>query len=281
MGGSGYRITVLVENTVGVAAGLIGEFGQCLLIETEGGKILFDTGGRGWLVNNALALGIDLKTVDALVMSHGHFDHSGGMQAFLRLRGRLPVYAHPDFFAPRFNAAGKNPYIGVPFCREELVSSGADFVFTQEPAEIRPGVWVSGEVPRKTDFEPGDSRLYTLRGEERMADPFRDDMSIYCVTPLGLLVVVGCAHAGLVNIIEHGREVTGLAKVYGVLGGTHLGMVPPAQQENTIAYLRNLSPQFIAANHCTGLAMIVRLASLFGPVFRFAPAGAGFTLPAE
>lgn len=118
MSGNNYRITVLSENTVGIGAGIVGEFGQSLLVEKEGRKILLDTGGRGHLVNNALALGIDLKTVEALVMSHGHFDHSGGMQAFLRLRGRLPVYAHPDFFAPHYTRHPATNMSACPFAAQ-------------------------------------------------------------------------------------------------------------------------------------------------------------------
>jgi len=275
------RITVLSENTVGIPAGVVGEWGLALLVETAGRAILFDTGSRGHAVDNAKVLGADLSAVEALVMSHGHFDHAGGMQAFLRWRGRLPVYAHPDFFAAHYSSGPSDKYVGVPFERGELVAAGADFVFTAQPREVLPGIWLSGEVPRRTAFEVGDGRLFTYRDREKVPDPFADDLSLYCVTPKGLLVILGCAHAGVVNIVRHGQEVTGQTQVYGILGGTHLGTVPAAQQENTIAYLQSLSLQFLAANHCTGLPMMARLAGLFGPVFRFAPAGAGFALPLE
>ncbi|MBO8129777.1 MAG: MBL fold metallo-hydrolase [Peptococcaceae bacterium] len=276
------KITVLSENTAGVPLGLTGEWGLALLVETGGVRILFDTGERGHLLTNAAALGADLKSVDALVMSHGHYDHAGGMQAFLRLRGRLPVYAHPDFFTSHYGALPKAHYIGVPFCREELESSGAKFIFTREPREIAPGIWVSGEVPRKTGFEKGDNRLFCLEnGHKKVPDPLRDDMSIYCVTPQGLVIILGCAHAGLVNIIEHARQVTGVNRVYGIIGGTHLGPAPVAQLEATIVFLQGLDLQFLAPNHCTGLPVMARLAGIFGPRFHFAPAGVSFTLPSD
>ncbi|MGB9825659.1 MAG: MBL fold metallo-hydrolase, partial [Desulfofundulus sp.] len=144
------KITVLIENTVGLPAGLAGEWGLALLVEKAGTKVLFDTGERGNILANAAALGINLQEVDALVMSHGHYDHSGGMRDFLRLRGRLPVYIHPDFFSLHYGSLPRPHYIGVPFRQEELESLGADFIVEQEPQQIAPGLWVSGEVPRKT-----------------------------------------------------------------------------------------------------------------------------------
>jgi 7,8-dihydropterin-6-yl-methyl-4-(beta-D-ribofuranosyl)aminobenzene 5'-phosphate synthase len=272
------RITVLSENTVGVPAGVVGEWGLSLLVESGGSAILFDTGAAGHVVENAKALGVDLSAVEALCMSHGHYDHSGGMMAFLRLVGRLPVYAHPDFFAAHHSTAG-DKYIGVPFDRARLSEAGADFVFTSGPREILPGLWVSGEVPRRTNFEAGDPRLFIYRDGEKVPDPFVDDMSLYCVTPKGLLIILGCAHAGVVNIVRHAQEVTGQTRVYGLFGGTHLGNVGEVQREQTIAYLQTLSLQFLAANHCTGLPMMTRLAGLFGSAFHFAPVGARFELP--
>ncbi|NPV27875.1 MAG: MBL fold metallo-hydrolase [Firmicutes bacterium] len=270
------KVTVLCENSVGTPTGLTGEWGLAMLVEVAGQRILFDTGESGKLLSNAAALRVDLRSVDTLVMSHGHYDHAGGMRDFLRYRGRLPVYAHPDFFNLRYS---EERYIGVPYREEELASLGADFVFSREPIEIVPGVWFSGEVPRITDFEKGDRRLICLRNGNKVNDPIYDDVSLFCVTSEGLLIILGCAHAGVVNIIEHARQVTGLSKVYGVIGGTHLGAVSAVQQEATINYLRKLNLHFLAVNHCTGLSTIAQLAMIFGPQFHFAPAGTIFKLP--
>jgi len=273
------KVTVLVENTVGIPAGLTGEWGLSMLIEAGGKKILFDTGESGGLANNAAALKVDLQSVDALVISHGHYDHTGGMRAFLRRRGRLPVYAHPRLFSSHYSALPREHYIGIPFCREELESLGAHFIFLQEPGEIAPGLWVSGEVPRKTAFEEGDSRLFWIESGNKLPDSVIDDVSIYCSTPEGLVIIPGCAHAGLVNIIEHARQVTGIDKVYGIIGGTHLGMVPKTQKEATIDFLKQIDLPFLAVNHCTGLPTAAGLSHIFGSRFHFAPAGATFSLP--
>jgi 7,8-dihydropterin-6-yl-methyl-4-(beta-D-ribofuranosyl)aminobenzene 5'-phosphate synthase len=278
--GKEVKITVVCENTVGTPAGLTGEWGLAMLVETGGKKILFDTGERGEVVNNAASLGADLRAVDALVLSHGHYDHTGGLRSFLRCRGRLPVYAHPGLFAPHYVSLNGDSFIGVPYRREELASLGADFVFVREPVEIAPGLFVSGEVPRTTDFEEGDGRLFCPdAGGNKTADPLADDMSLYCVLPEGLLIILGCAHAGVVNIVRHARQVTGVDRVYGIIGGTHLGPVRDAQREATIAFLKELDLKFFAANHCTGLPVIARLAAVFGPRFSFAPAGSVFSLP--
>lgn len=276
------KFAVLSENTVGVPRGLVGEWGLSIYIEVNGMKILFDTGESGGLLNNAEAMEIDLKTVDALVLSHGHYDHTGGMRSFLRRRGKLPVYAHPGLFACHCSTPKKPRYIGVPYRKELLESLGANFVFVKEPFAITPGVFISGEVPRKTVFKnPGETLFCLENGRNILPDPFHDDMSLYCVTPAGLFIILGCAHAGLINIVEHAREVTGESRVYGIIGGTHLGPATVEQQEASINYLRELDLQFLGANHCTGLAVISRLANIFGPRFKFCPAGSIFTIPEE
>ncbi|MDD4169844.1 MAG: MBL fold metallo-hydrolase [Desulfotomaculaceae bacterium] len=276
------KLAVLSENTVGNSRGIVGEWGLSIFIEVNGMKILFDTGERGNLLSNSDIMGIDLKTVESLVLSHGHYDHTGGLRYFLQYRGKLPVYAHPDLFAYHCSSTEKPHYIGIPQSKEELEDLGAEFVFVRELLEITPGVFISGEVARKTVFEKVDAALFSIEnGRKVIPDPFHDDMSLYCVTPEGIFIVLGCAHAGLVNIVEHAREVTGESRVFGIIGGTHLGPASVEQQEATINYLKELDLQFLGANHCTGLAVISRLASIFGPRFRFCPAGTSFTLPVE
>jgi 7,8-dihydropterin-6-yl-methyl-4-(beta-D-ribofuranosyl)aminobenzene 5'-phosphate synthase len=275
------KITVLCENTAGIP-GVVGEWGLSLLLENSGKKILFDTGGRVSLLNNASALKVDLKSVDALVLSHGHYDHTGGMQAFLQHRGRLPVYAHPGIFARHYKTPENPVYIGIPFKQDALENLGADFIFTRETREIIPGLFFSGEISRKTTFEITPGSLFCLEKDKKIIpDPFYDDISLYFVTPAGLFIILGCAHAGLVNIVEQARKVTGVNRIYGIIGGTHLGPAPAHQQEAAIDYLRGLDLQFLAPNHCTGLPLISRLAGIFGQRFHFCPCGAVFTLPVK
>ncbi|KLU61506.1 ribonuclease BN [Peptococcaceae bacterium CEB3] len=273
------KVTVLVENTVGVPLGLLGEWGLALFLDFGDERILLDTGEQGNLIGNAETLGIDLKRIDKVVLSHGHYDHTGGLLKLLQYRGHVPVYVHPDLFAGHygrgFNGEG-DKYLGVPFRREQLMSAGAEFHFHKEPLELRPGLWLSGEIPRRTDYERVDERMIQIRDGETVADTLPDDYSLYYASEGGLVIFLGCAHAGLVNIVEHAKQLTGQRKVRAIIGGTHLGPASPEQQQKTIEYLRTLKLEVLAPNHCTGPAMLAKLAGEFPRQFAWAGAGSTF-----
>ncbi len=272
----GLKVTVVVDNTVGVTSGVLGEWGLAMLLDFGDEQILFDTGEQGNIVKNAKALGVDLSRVNRLVLSHGHYDHTGGMIQFLKTRGPLPVYAHPELLTEHygrgFGGQGEH-YIGVPYRQVQLESLGASFVWQKEPQQIRPDLWWSGEIPRQTDFERVDERLLQKQGPEFAQDPILDDMSLFYTSDRGLVILLGCAHSGLVNIVEHAKKVTGIDKVRAIIGGTHLGPASPVQQEKTVAYLRELELECLAPNHCTGLPMAARLAAEFPAQFKWASAG--------
>jgi 7,8-dihydropterin-6-yl-methyl-4-(beta-D-ribofuranosyl)aminobenzene 5'-phosphate synthase len=269
------KISILVENTISRPYGVFAEWGLSMLLDFGEELILFDTGQHGSLINNALTLGIDLRKITKVVLSHGHYDHTGGLLNFLKIRGNVPVYAHSDLLAGHYikdNVSDKK-YIGIPFRLEQLESAGANFCWFKEPMEICPDVWLSGEVPRLTNFEKGDERLLQFNLSESIKDPIHDDLSLFYKTDKGLVVILGCAHSGLVNIIEHAKQVTGQKKVRAIIGGTHLGPVDPVQQEGTIEYLKSLDLECLAPNHCTGLPMAGRLALEFSDIFRWAATG--------
>ncbi|MEW6183734.1 MAG: MBL fold metallo-hydrolase [Bacillota bacterium] len=268
------RITVLVENSVGRTLPIGGEHGLSLWVEYNGRKLLFDTGQRGAVVPNAALLGIDLREAEAIILSHGHSDHTGGLRDALEHIGRrVPVYAHPDVFSAHRVSSPSDRYIGIPYVKEALETAGADFILTAEPLELFPGLWLSGEVLRESCLDAADTRMYVYRGDERVPDPLADDLSIYAVTSVGLVVLLGCAHAGVINIIEHARAVTGVDKVAAVVGGTHLGPAENVQLEATVSFLKELDLSVLAANHCTGLPVAARLAAVFGERFVFAASG--------
>lgn len=267
------KVTILVENTVGVP-GILSEWGLSMFLDFGDERILFDTGEQGNLVHNAQVLGCDLRQVDKVVLSHGHFDHTGGLFKLLKYRGRVPVYAHPDLFMGHYGRGLKgNIYAGVPFRLEQLESVGADFQWHKEPVELRPGLWLSGEIPRNTEFEQVDDVLVTIKEGQTVQDSIPDDFSLFYVTNQGLVIFLGCAHSGLVNIIEHAKRVTGATKVRAIIGGTHLGPAGPNQKNQTIEYLKGLDLNCLAPNHCTGLPMLSTLAAEFPDVFTFASAG--------
>jgi 7,8-dihydropterin-6-yl-methyl-4-(beta-D-ribofuranosyl)aminobenzene 5'-phosphate synthase len=276
------KITVLCENTV-AAPGLLGEHGFAAYVETADAALLFDTGQGFALVPNSLRLQKDLRKVTQVVLSHGHFDHTGGLLAFLGLHGPCDVVAHPDILSERFRwmPMGKEEKpvsIGIPWREAYLTSRGARFNWQTSFAEIVPQIYVSGEVPRTTAFETGDPKFVVAREGGWAPDAFLDDYSLVVKSPKGLVVLLGCAHAGLINILEHITTQTGEDRIYAILGGTHLGFSPENQLEHTISELKRFKVEQLAVSHCTGQTPIARLATEFQQGFAFAPVG--FTLEA-
>ncbi|MHC1724490.1 MAG: MBL fold metallo-hydrolase [Syntrophobacteraceae bacterium] len=272
------RITVLCENTV-QGLGFLGEHGFSALIETPGKNVLFDTGQGFSLIQNSLRLQKDLTQVSKVVLSHGHVDHVGGLLAFLGVKGACTITAHPDLFVERFwlmpSAGGeeKAVSIGVPWPRAYLTTRGAQFEWCRNFTEVAPNVFVTGEVPRKTLFELGSPKFVVAQDGDWTPDPFLDDYSMVLKTSRGLVVVLGCAHAGIINILNHAIDQTGERRIYAVLGGTHLGLSPEPQFDPTIQALKEFDIQMLAVSHCTGQAPVARLASEFGEKFAFGRVG--------
>ena len=274
------ELTILCENTVARPLGLIGEHGFSCLIETAGhGSFLFDTGQGLGLARNADVLGKNLADLRGIVLSHGHFDHSGGLPAALKKCGPVDVFAHPEVFLPRCWAGRHEQRSnGLPYGREELEALGARFVPVTRLTEPASGLFLSGEVPRTTSFETGDPHLFLGPEKDRplRPDPFLDDLSLAMTTDRGLVVLLGCAHAGMVNILEHFRSGTGCDRVHVVLGGTHLAPAGAEQFAETVRYLKERNVERIGVSHCTGLSRGAELMrELPGKVF-FANVGSTF-----
>ncbi len=275
------RITTLSENTAGTGD-LLAEWGLSFLIETGRETILFDTGKTITTAHNVAALGVKLNQVSKIVLSHGHHDHTGGLRQVLHRIGKeVEVIAHPDVWAPKYRRrkGKKDRYIGIPFQRQELESLGAIFTLTRESMEVADNCITTGEVPMTTDYETIDSGLFVRTDSGWQPDRLLDDLSLIINTELGLVVVLGCAHRGVINTLHHARDLTGVKTIYAVLGGAHLIDAPRERVQRTIAALKALGVRKLGLCHCTSLPAISALAHEFGDRFFFNITGTIFKLP--
>jgi 7,8-dihydropterin-6-yl-methyl-4-(beta-D-ribofuranosyl)aminobenzene 5'-phosphate synthase len=270
------RIRILCDNNAGPFSGTLGEHGFAALIEREDGSILFDTGAGHTLLHNAQRMNLDLRGVGQVILSHGHYDHAGGLWPLLQGFGAKRVLAHPGVFATRYTVReGVHRSVGIPYAEDFLAGMGANFSYSDAFREVAPGMFLTGEVPRLSPFEEGDAGLFCdLSGCRR--DPVPDDQSLVIVTTRGLLILLGCCHAGVVNTVEHARQKTGVNELYGVIGGCHLAFSSQAQIDATVKVLRRYGVKKICAGHCTGFEASARLAREFPGAFR--QAHVGYTL---
>jgi 7,8-dihydropterin-6-yl-methyl-4-(beta-D-ribofuranosyl)aminobenzene 5'-phosphate synthase len=276
------KITVAMDNSVrfGGPLPLTGEHGASFLIEIDGKTILYDTGQTGAVAENLAMLGTHPSRLDMVVISHGHSDHAGGLVRILQqARPDVGVVLHSKAFIERYSVTGNvRRAAGIPYPETYLRAIGGRWDLREKPFQLTPNLWFSGTVPRVTDYEKVDSRLVVGSDHGDVQDPIEDDVSLYCRGERGLIVIGGCAHSGLVNTVKHGFAVTGLDRLQGWIGGTHLAPAPKHQQDKTLAQLEAWAPEFVAANHCTGFAMMARLKDTFGD--RFIPAFVGETIQA-
>jgi len=272
------RIRILCDNTAGPLSGTLGEHGFSALIERDDESILFDTGAGQTLLHNAQRMNIDLREVRRVILSHGHHDHAGGLWPLLQTCGPKEVLAHPGVFAARYSVReGQHHSIGIPYSEDFLAGHGASFSYADTFREVAPGMFLTGEVPRQTEFEKGDAGLF-CDTVGCSSDKVSDDQSVVLVTRKGLLLLLGCCHAGVVNTVEFARRKTGISEVYGLIGGCHLSFCSEAQLEGTIHALKGYGLKKICAGHCTGFAASARLAR---EVPGFRPLQVGYTLEYE
>jgi 7,8-dihydropterin-6-yl-methyl-4-(beta-D-ribofuranosyl)aminobenzene 5'-phosphate synthase len=271
------RITILCDNTVGALAGTLGEHGFAAHVEWEGGSLLFDTGQGDTLLHNAVRMNRDLHKVPTVAISHGHFDHTGGLFPLLRNFGAKDILAHPGIFSPRYRVkdTGESMSIGIPYGEEFLRGLGGRFSLSDRFREIAKGVFLTGEVPRKNTFEMNNTGQF-CDNKGCSPDQVIDDQSLVIVGERGLVLLLGCCHAGLINTIEQAMEMTGVQKIYAVIGGTHLGFSDQARIDETVRALRDYRIGRICPAHCTGFSASARLMREFSGQFQ--PVSVGFTI---
>ena len=275
MESSEFRVSCLVDNTAGLSSGLWAEHGSAFLVEAATVKVLFDTGQSGEvLVHNLAALKQDLQGLSSVVLSHGHYDHTGGVDHVLSMFGDVEVVAHPTIFAERIarDDCGQEKPIGIPFSRQHLEAKCC-LRLTKEPVEVAPGVFTTGQVPRGFGPEPQDPRLLVRKGEQLVVDPLLDDLSLVLNTQNGLVILLGCCHAGLINTLEHVKK-TFSGEMLAILGGTHLANVDDGSLRETVTAVKDrYGVQYAYVGHCSGFRGLLAFAEIFGERGRPCPAG--------
>jgi 7,8-dihydropterin-6-yl-methyl-4-(beta-D-ribofuranosyl)aminobenzene 5'-phosphate synthase len=259
----------------------VGENGIALLVEVEWDRYrysaLFDTGMTGpVLTHNADALGVDLGSVDHVVISHGHPDHYGGLEGFLAAReAPVPISIHGDAFLPRYLRLASGQV--APFYNQDLTLARIDALggrplLHRGPVTIGPGMIATGEIPRNVAFEAPPSRIDTpnaliqLRDGYEAPDTVPDDQALVLeVGHDGIIVLVGCSHAGVINSVRYAMEITGRDRVLGVFGGFHLGFpgIPEVKTEQTIEALREIDVEVLCPMHCTGMRAMMEMQRAF------------------
>jgi len=272
------RIITLSENTAQLD--FLGEWGLSILVETESCKVLLDTGQSMSAVHNADLMNIDLSTVDKVVLSHAHADHTGGLRHVLRRVGKpVEIIAHPDIWIPKYVRFGEtNRYVGLSSIIEDLESFGASFTLSRKPYKISDDIMTTGEIEMTTDYETIDDRLYAKKGGKVIPDPLADDLALIVRTGQGLALITGCAHRGIINTVRHVRKLTGGEPIHTIIGGTHLYLSSKERIEKTARELKELGLQRLGVSHCTGFNASATLAREFGEVFFLNNAGTQITL---
>ncbi len=271
------EILTLVEDSVPMKGPFIAEHGLSFLMTAKKGdrvvRGLLDVGkSPEVLTHNMKGLGVAPESIDFLVLSHCHYDHTGGVARFVASTGRknFPVVAHPALFRPHFRADPVLSSIGVQTGdeREAIEAAGGKLFLSSGPFPLAPGLTTLGEIPRITDFEGPGNAFLTLESGKAVTDALPDDTGIAAlVRGRGAVLVSGCSHSGIVNMLKRVSELYPGEPVEGVVGGLHLTGAPEEKMEKTLKGLREATPKWVAAGHCTGFPMMCRLADALGDAF--------------
>ena len=275
-------ITTMVENYAN--AFLLGQWGLSFFLEITDAKeyqrkIVFDTGKDSRaLLQNMKLLKKDPKNLDCIVLSHGHLDHTATTAELVKSAGGTKVYAHPHTFLPRNHVGkdGKKRRIGVPEGEgiAEIEKAGGEIILTTKPVEIVPGLWTTGQIPRRT-FEnvmtlPKGNKLIINIDGKQVNDKILDDQSLCArVKNVGVHAITGCAHSGLINTLKHVQKITGSKQIAAVVGGTHLVDRSDKYIQQTITGLNKFGLNLISPCHCTGFKAQARLWEAFPNSFVF------------
>ena len=273
------RITCVVDDEAMPGSGLLAEHGISFFIASGGQGVLFDTGSTSRvLLANLARLEIGVEQIDALVISHAHYDHTGGLAGLLELRSGIPLDAHPDLVRERYARTSSGVEKIGPVVGRAVLEKRVSLHLTTEPVEVAPGVWTSGEIAERAEIEGRSPRHVIRQGEDWLPDPYGDDLAVVLKTVEGLALICGCCHAGLLNTLHQVRHAFG-AQPATIVGGTHLKDTAGADLDHVVEVLEQGGPPDLWLGHCTGRKAFRTLQAAFGERVRPCQAGTVMELP--
>ncbi|WP_301281848.1 MBL fold metallo-hydrolase [Thermococcus aggregans] len=274
------RIYVLAEDYAGYNSPFLAQHGISFLIEVKFNgntrRILFDVGSYAEpVLFNMELLSIDPKTVDMIILSHSHFDHTGGLLGIMKkINKEVPIFAHPEIFKVSFATEPEFTYAGIPPLRGgskgEIEKLGGIWVLSRDPIRLMPGVFTLGEVSKeeKVGFEKNVTiSLYKLEKGRLVPDEVEDEIGLAINTKKGLVVIGGCSHPGIVSMTRKAIKISGIDQVYAVVGGFHLISADEERIQKTVEAFKELGVKKIYTGHCTGLRAEATFAREFGKNF--------------
>ncbi len=268
------RIICVVENDVLKGSDLQSEHGLSFWIETPNGSVLFDTGQTDSVFShNLMILGLSPQTVSALALSHAHYDHTGGLETVFEVTKDLPIYANSDLFQPRY-ALRNGEYQSIGMKIEQLrLSSLAKVKLSDQPVEILPGLWTTGEIVERPEPTGSSPHLFIRTDKGWEPDPYLDDMSLVFKTSSGLILICGCCHSGLVNTLFHVNRIF-TEPITAVIGGIHLIHADDQYLDHVVTIIGEYFPELsLYINHCSGENAFTKLSKAFGKRAIKCPAG--------
>jgi len=274
------KVYTLAEDYAGYNSPFWAQHGISFLVEVKINdikrRILFDTGSYAEpILFNMKLLNIDPKTIDMIILSHSHFDHTGGLLGIMkRINKEIPIFAHPNIFKVSFAIEPEFMYAGIPPLRggskEEIERLGGVWILSKDPIHLMPGVFTLGEITKeeKAEFEKKVTiGLYRLEKGRVIPDSVEDEIGLAVNTRKGLVIIVGCSHPGIVSMIQKAIKISGINKVYAVIGGFHLIDAEDKRIQRTVSAFKEIGVKKVYTGHCTGLRAEKVFADEFGKDF--------------
>jgi len=272
-------LTILIENTLHMEA-CTAQHGLACWLDTGTTRLLVDTGQDATFLDNARCLGAPVADAGWLLLTHGHYDHTGGVPALLMAGAQPTVVVHPAAWAPRQGRRHGQPPrdIGIPWPAALLAEHAVSCISSEGPVEMTPGIWSTGSIPNITGASPLPS-LWRAGEDGWAPDTFPDEQALVLQTTQGLVIITGCCHAGVMNTLMAAQRLTGTPAIYALIGGLHLH----AESDDAVAGLAgslwHMNVQRLLINHCTGEAAYAILRKRLGPRVEWAGTGYRTELP--